>query len=142
VGSIVLLQVSSTYEMKGFGGSHFALPDVIPIVPKWTDSKSCLVEYAGNFSSNVNVTKVLTTAWGIDFRLSWVRVFTDRNDESLYYQWMQGSANIGGGKNLEIDRVHETSGNYQVYYPIPENVTSTLNPGEFDYVKWIRENIS
>jgi len=141
MGSTVLLRAGVTYEMKGFGDFfHGSLTRVIPLIPKSTDSKTCYAEYKGNFSTTVNVTEVMTRAYGIEVQISWVRVFEDKNDGTLYYQWLQGRSNIWEGKNLEIDELHHNvSGRFGVYYPIPRNVTS---PGsKFNYVTWIEENI-
>ena len=143
VGSVVLLQVGVVYELEPWGDfAHGDLTGLIPLVPKLTDSKSCLVEYEGIFSTEVNVTRVMTLAYGLEVKLSWIRVFTEKNNGTLYYQWLQGDSDVWGGKKLETDKVHSNvSGGFGVYYPIPENVTSPLLPYEFDYVEWIKENV-
>jgi len=142
LGSVVLVKIEAVYEMKGFGDfAHGSLTEVIPIVPEFTDSKSCVIEYEGVFSADVDVTKVMNQAYGLGVQLSWIRIFIVKNEGTLYYQWLQSSSNVWGGKKLEVDKTYNNvSGKFSVYYPIPESLTSPLLPYEFDYVKWIREN--
>jgi hypothetical protein len=142
VTSVVLLCARAAYELEPWGDyAHESVSGVIPIYPKSTDSKSCSVEYCGNFSSSVNVTKVMAQAFGLEFQLSWVRVFRDSN-ATLYYQWLQGDSNVWQGRELELDKTYDNlSGGFKVYYPIPESVASALVPWEFDYVKWIRDTV-
>ncbi|MCJ7424864.1 hypothetical protein MUP01_11460 [Candidatus Bathyarchaeota archaeon] len=138
--SVVLLRVSAAYELEPWGDySHESVTGIIPIFPKFTDSESCSVEYSGIFSPDVNVAKVMTSAFGLEFRLSWVRVFKDSN-ATFYYQWLQGGSDVWGGRPLEVDKTYnDLSGDFMVYYPIPESVTSAIPLG-FDYVKWIKDN--
>jgi hypothetical protein len=143
LGSVVLVKVEAVYEMKGFGDfAHGSLTEIIPIVPEFTDSKSCVIEYEGVFSADVDVTKVMNQAYGLGVQLSWIRIFIVKNEETLYYQWMQGGYSVWGGEKLEVDKTYSNiSGGFLVYYPTPESVTSPLHPYEFDYVKWIKENM-
>jgi len=143
VTSVALMQVGSVYKLEPWGDfGHGSVTGIMPVVPKYTDSKSCLIECRGNFSPNVDVTKVMTQAYGLEFKLSWIRVFRDKNNGTFYYQWLQGGSDVWGSRKLEVDKTYnDLSGGFGVYYPIPESVTSPLLPWEFDYVKWIRENV-
>lgn len=141
VTSIALMRVGSVYEWEPWGDFlHSSVTGIIPIVPKFTDSRSCLFEYRGGFSSDVDVAKVMTQAYGLEFMMSWIRVFRDKNEGTFYYQWLQGNSDVWGGTKLEVDRTYsDLSGGFGVYYPIPESMTSPSSIG-FDYVKWIKEN--
>jgi len=141
VTSVALMQVGSVYKLEPWGDFvHGSVTGIIPIVPEFADSKSCLIEYNGKFSPNVDVTKIMTQAYGLEFKLSWIRVFIDKNNGTFYYQWLQGNSDVWAGRKLEADKTYNNlSGGFLVYYSIPESVTSPSSMG-FDYVQWIREN--
>lgn len=141
--SIILLRIGSVYKLEPWGDfAHGDITEVVPIAPKFTDSKSCFIEYRGNFSLEVNVTKVMTEAYALEVKFSWIRVFREKNNGTFYYQWLQGDSDVWEGRKLEVDKTYnDLSGGFLVYYPIPESVTSPLLPLEFDYVKWIEENV-
>lgn len=143
VTSIILLQIKPTYKVEPWGDfAHGSVTEIIPITPKYTNSASCLVEYSGNFSSEVNVTKVMREAYVLEVKLSWVRVFREQNSGALYYQWLQACSDVWTGKKLEVGKIYnDLFGEFAVYYPIPESATSLILPSEFNYVKWINENI-
>jgi len=142
ISSVVLLQVGSAYKLEPWGDFvHGTVTGVIPIAPKFVDSKSCLIEYTGNFSPNVDVAKVMEQAYALEVKLSWIRVFRDNDNGTLYYQWLQGNSDVWAGRKLEVDKTYyDLSGGFGVYYPIPESVTSPSSIG-FDYVNWIKENV-
>jgi len=137
--SIILLQIGSVYKLEPWGDfAHGDATEIIPNAPKFTDSSSCLIEYRGNFSPEVNVTKVMTDAYALEVKFSWIRVFREKNSGAFYYQWLQGDSDVWGGRKLEVDKTYNgLSGGFLVYYPIPESVTLPLLPLGFDYVKWI-----
>lgn len=140
--SIILLQVGSAYKLEPWGDfTHGEATGIVPVASKFTNSKSCLIQYRGSFSPEVNVTELMTQAYAIEVRLSWIRVFREKNNGTCYYQWLQGNSDVWTGKKLEVDKTYsDLSGGFEVYYPIPESVTSPLLPWEFDYVEWIKEN--
>ena len=142
VASVVILQVGAVYELEPWGDFvHGDMTGLVPLVPKSEDSKSCLIEYEGKFLDGVNVTKVMSLAYGFEVKLSWVRIFAKKYLGTLYYQWLQGASDVWGGEMLEVDKTYSNiSDRFSVYYPIPQELTSFLRPYEFDYVKWIWEN--
>lgn len=147
VTSVSLLKVVSVNKWTQWGDYvNGDVTGIIPIVPKFTDSKSCLIEVKGNFSPEIDVTKLMTQTDGFEFQFSWIRVFKDKGvfrDKEIgtfYYQWLQGNTDRWSGK-LEVDKTyHDLSGGFEVYYPIPAGITSPLVPWGFDYEKWINEN--
>jgi len=145
VTSVALMQVESVYKVGSSWRdvTYDTIAGIIPNIPKFSDSKSCLIEYRGKFSPEVNLTKTMTKAYALVVRLSWIRVFREKNNGTFYYQWLQGNQpSTKAGRELVVDETYyDISGSFLVYYPIPENVTSPLLPMEFNYVKWIRENI-
>ena len=143
VGSTILLMVSSAY--RRLDGTYFRgedLTDIIPITANSTNLRLCFARYGGQF--NLPRRREGTTSRGIAVIFSWIRVFREKNDEELYYQWMQGS-DVWKSEKAEVNKTYSNiSGGFLVYYPIPESVTSPLlvRPSyEFDYIKWIKENM-
>ena len=141
IGSVILLMVQATYRLEFFGDfTHEDLTEIIPILANSTNSKLCFAKYEGNF--DLPSEKKGETLYGLEVRISWIRVFIDKTDETFYYQWMQGDSDVWGGRKLEADKTYNNlSGGFLVYYPIPEEGTSPLLPYEFDYLEWIKENV-
>ena len=140
VGSVILLVVTATYRDEPFGDfAHEDLTDIIPIVANSVNSRLCFATYEEKF--DLPIKKKGMSLYGIELKISWIRVFREKNDGELYYQWMQGDSDVWGGEELEVDKTYNNfSGGFLVYYPIPENMTSPV-PLNFNYVKWIRENM-
>jgi hypothetical protein len=139
VTSLVLFQVCSANRSEPEEDYEFRYTEVIPILPKSSDSNSCLIEYCGNFPLGINLERIMTQESALNFLYSWIRIFRDSNG-TFYYQWLQGGQNVYHLAFVEMDKIYDNlSETLLVYYPIPENVTSPLL--EFDYVKWLRENV-
>lgn len=147
VCSTVLLQISSVYIHPYT--LHTLITDdlkvFIPITATSVNSKLCFAEYEREFDLP-REKRGSSTLYGITVDFSWIRVFRDKNDEQFYYQWIPGWSSVSAknDERLEADKTYSNiSGDFGVYYPIPENVTSPLlMPSDrFDYVEWIRENM-
>jgi len=136
VGSSFFMIVDAVYGADPFRVSRQRLSGLISVIANSLDSKSCIVEYQGDFSYPTETTYLRY----LEVQFSWVRVFKDNC--RFYFQWVQGNISDWEGENNKI--YYDITGGFLACYPKPENEANSnlfyVDFG-FNYVRWLKENL-
>ncbi len=136
VGSVFFMIADAVYGVDPFWVSRKRLSGLISVIASSFDSKSCIVEYQGDFSYPTETTHLRY----LEVQFSWVRVF--RDDYELHFQWVQ--ANISDWEGETNKTYRDIIGGFLACHPKREDEANSdllfVDFG-FNYVEWLKENL-
>lgn len=135
VGSGFFMIADAVYETEPLRVSRKRLSGLISVIANSIGSRSCIVEYKGDFNYPTETTYLRY----LEVQFSWVRVFKD--DCGFYFQWVQGKISDWEGETNKT--YHDIAGGFLACYPIPEDeANSNLLYRDFglNYVEWLKGN--
>jgi hypothetical protein len=146
--SVVFLRLEGLYPYKPTGNgvnegfSHNPLTDIIPIKCEEAQKGHCSFQFEVKLDEipRQNKKQYLDD---LSLRIGWVQIFEDEENQIKYYQWSQADNRNVKPEEVGFKETYEKiSGEFLSYKPLNENDTTDLSDfGNFDYKKWIEENI-